>query len=1236
MKKKRANNNELQKIDVICFMKAIRTIKLVVLLLVLSASMLFANAQDMKLNLQVKQKSLIEVVDILKQKSGLSFIYSAADVEQVVGITINVQDKTIREILDIVLAGTNLVYTIEKDLIILKRTTPIQQLKKRTVTGVVLGTTPRDTLPGVTVLVKGTTRGVTTDVHGKFTMVIPDGDDVVLCFSFIGKKMKEVKYAGQEFLTVILEDDTQELEEVVINAGYQQIDKRKLTGAVTTLKMDDIMTPGMSTLDQMLEGRVPGMIFMQNSGQVGASPRLRIRGTSTVLGSQEPLWVVDGIIQEDPVDVDPAQLNDLDFVNLLGNAISGLNPEDIEQIDVLKDASATALYGTRAANGVIVITTKQGKEGPPTVRYSFGGTLTRRPRYSDRTVNVMNSSERVAYSRELLEKKMTYADKNTWIGYEAAYEDYRNGLMTFEQFKRQVEYYETLDTDWFDELCRDAFSHTHTLSFSGGSKTAKYYASVGYNRQNGVLQKEFGDRYTAGMKVTLNYDRFNATFNLKGNVQKQEHTPSDVGLMDFAYNTSRAVPINNEDGSLYFYPKKMLNGGSGESWFNILNERDNSYEHIDKNQLSFSVNASYNILDNLKLTGVFAYSIANTDNDVYHGALTHYAKSLSKKGFANDDWTDGGKNGYFDTGSFRKGTNLPYGGELRRNSTKNENYTLRSQLNYHFFLDEERDHMFSLMAPFELSSSHNTGLNKTFRCYVPERGLQVGTIDYTQYETYTKWLTTNSAALGTFKDRTSNRLRYLGTFNYSYRNRYIFNADMAVDYSNQFGDRARDKFLPVWAVSGRWNMHEDLLKSVYWVNNLALTASFGYRGTTQATQIPELIIVKGELDNAFNEYGSTIKSFPNPDLSWEKQMSINSSLHFSLFNNKFSGTLSYFYTKTTDAFLSKKVAQVNGVSSYSVNQGTVENQGVEVSVNINPINTAMGGGDRNGFMWRIDPQLGGVVNKLINNLIKTDKEDPLHDEYTYMDFLNGNAHISGKPLNSFYSYEFTGLSADDGRPTFARTGEEYFAEYVDMAKTDVFTKVMRYSGCRVPYLQGGISNMLSWKGFVLDFNLTYSIGSKIRLLKLYNPDAKSLAVSPIQNLRKEMVNRWQVPGDEKYTNIPGIMDKTAYGVTLTPWWNGEPYAFAKNIWEMYNFSDVRVVSGNYLKLQRLNLRYVFSDEVCKKLRCKSLYVSLSGTNLFTWSAKELKGQDPASQSGSADKINVAVQPTYSLSVNVSF
>lgn len=167
-------------------------------------------------------------------------------------------------------------------------------------------------------------------------------------------------------------------------------------------------------------------------------------------------------------------------------------------------------------------------------------------------------------------------------------------------------------------------------------------------------------------------------------------------------------------------------------------------------------------------------------------------------------------------------------------------------------------------------------------------------------------------------------------------------------------------------------------------------------------------------------------------------------------------------------------------------------------------------------------------------------------------------------------------------------------------------------------------------------NFSYSIGSKVRLLKLYNPASSTLAVSPTQNLRREMTERWQVPGDEEHTNIPGLLAADAYKATLSPWWKDETYNFAQNIWEMYNYADVRVVKGDYLKLQSLNLRYVFPDKIVKRLNLSQLYCSFTGTNLFTWCSKDLKGQDPTSQSGSMDKISVAVQPTYSFSINVAF
>ena len=385
-----------------------------------------------------------------------------------------------------------------------------------------------------------------------------------------------------------------ELEEVVVNTGYQRIDARKNASAITSVRAEDIITPGLQTIDQMLEGHVPGMIFMQNSGQIGAAPRLRIRGTSTILGSQEPLWVIDGVIQEDPVNVDPENLNDLDFVNLLGNAISGLNPEDIEQIDVLKDAAATAIYGKKAANGVIVITTKAGKQGPPSVMYSVSGSFTQRPRYSDRSVNVMNSKERIAFSRDMIENRLAYPKITSWVGYEAAYRDYINGQIGYSEYKSLVDKYETMNTDWFDILMQDAFSHKHTLSLSGGSSTLRYYASLGLNDLSGSVKGESNRVYSTNVNLTGNFDKFTVRFGLQGSVSKRKYIPEDVGVTEFAYNTSRAVPARNDDGSYWYYQiEKEIDGESYYYPKNILEDMANSSTQTNQNSLTFQSSVAY-------------------------------------------------------------------------------------------------------------------------------------------------------------------------------------------------------------------------------------------------------------------------------------------------------------------------------------------------------------------------------------------------------------------------------------------------------------------------------------------------------------------------------------------------------------------------------------------------------------------------------------------------------------------
>lgn len=1165
-------------------------------------------AQTVKITDPVQ--TLRMVFDEVEQQTGMLTLFSNNELDMYREVKLESREYTLKELYEYLLKGTGLEFEVLNHYVVIRPARrkseegEMQEIRGR------VSDERGEPLPGVSIVVKGSSRGVITDADGEYRILLPKVKSVILLFSFIGKRMKQVMYLGKRDLNIVMEDENQEVEEVVVT-GFQHVSKRHLTSAVSSMKMSEIMQPGVTTIDRMLEGQVPGMIFMQNSGQIGVAPRLRIRGSSTILGTQEPLWVIDGIVQNDPVNVDAGQINDLDFVNLLGNAISGLNPNDVERIDVLKDASATALYGVRAANGVIVITTKKGQEGPLKVNYNFTGSLTTRSRYTDASVDMMDALERIDYSREIIEKGIVFPNISSWVGYEGALMEYYRGEISFTEFQEKVGYYEKNNTDWFDVICRDAFSHTHNLSFSGGTSLIKYYVSLGYNRENGVLKKEYGDRYTASVRLSGNHKRFGFSFGMAGNVQKRHYTPSEVGLLNYAYNTSRAVPVCNEDGSLWYYPRQgttyMVN-------YNVLNERDHSGQTVDGKGISLNMNLDYRLTNTLRAEAVLAYHWNNTDQDIYFGEQTAYAADL------RGDLYDGGQ---------ARGV-LPFGGELRKDDTKSYSYTLRGQLNYSPYLDKAGNHSFSVIAGGEVVSSKYTGRRQIYRGGLSGDGQLIVPVDVEEYPAFGKWLSETPEAQGIAKHQVTNMASLYGSLTYSIRNRYIFNVNARIDASNKFGKDANKRLLPIWSVSGRWNMKEGVLRNLKWVDDFSLRLSFGYQGNMLELETSEMVIEKGGWNDLMEADESSIYKFPNPNLAWERTASLNLGTDFSFFEGRSRGTVSYFYKKTRGAFLKKKISVINGVREYVVNQGTIENQGVELGLSCYLVAPARKG----AFSWRVDPQLSKVLNRLVEE--DQGRDQVMHNSYGYQDYIDGNVQIAGRPLNSFFSYEFTGLSSQDGRPEFAHIGEENWERYAEMTHEEVFQTVMSFSGCRMPYIQGGIGNTFTYRNLALSCNFTYSAGSKVRLLKLYN-NVKSGVPQPAENLRREMLNRWQQPGDEKRTNIPGILPNAEFAETVNaPWWRNESFKFAENIWQMYNDSDIRVVSGNYLKLQQVSLRYALPEHWCKAMQMDSMQLSFAALHLATWCHRALKGQDPGTQTGASSNINVPVRPSYTFSLSATF
>ena len=510
-------------------------------------------AQEARMSVDVTNGDIRQVMEAIKAQSDYTFVYNAEEIDEIGNVSVNERDAGVRAILDACLAGTGFTYTIIDNVIVIKKAPAAISEEPEDIKRITGRVTDKQgqPLPGVSVLLKGTTVGVATDAQGRFELAQPKDTTGELVFSFVGMKTQTVKWTEGKEVNVVMEEESETLQDVVIT-GYQKVDRRKSTSSVTSKTMDELMIPGASSLDQMLLGQIPDMMVMTNSGEVGVVPRLRIRGTSTLIGNREPLWVVDGIIVQDPVDIAPEELNDPDYINRIGNAIAGLNPQDIERIDVQKDAAATALYGTRAANGVIVVTTKKGHIGKPIITYNATVTLRRRPRYTDNNINLMTSAERIQFSRDMEAAHYEYDDDMSMVGYEGLMQQLYKGNLTYAQFETEVRKLEEMNTDWFDILTDDTFSHQHTLSITGGSEEGQYYASIGYTRDNDVIWKDNNERYTAVLNLDANLAPWlRSSLNLNASITSRDYYQDELAPMDYAYKTSRAIPAYDDNGEYH-------------------------------------------------------------------------------------------------------------------------------------------------------------------------------------------------------------------------------------------------------------------------------------------------------------------------------------------------------------------------------------------------------------------------------------------------------------------------------------------------------------------------------------------------------------------------------------------------------------------------------------------------------------------------------------------------------------
>ena len=1151
-------------------------------------------AQEQRVAIHLEQVKIQDVFKEINKQTGLDFVYSAMQLNEIGMVSLDVKDVTVEVALKKLFEGKPFTCKFEMKSIIIRKVETVTAGKtSRTIRGVITDKS-NEPLPGVTVLLKGTSVGTASNTKGEFVLEVTGSVDS-LVVTFVGMKTQYVKLLpDKDSYRIRMEYDVEEMQEVVVT-GYQTINRKRSTGAITSVNADKIMRPGVLSIDQMLEGQIPDMMFMSNSGEVGVVPKIRIRGTSTLIGNREPLWVVDGIVLQDPVNISPEELNNPDYVNRIGNAIAGLNPQDIERLDILKDAAATALYGAKAANGVIVITTKKGHIGKPIISYNMNVSYKRRPRYTDRQVDLMNSKERMEFSKDLVDSGYKFPGGMNMVGYEGLVNQLYRGALTYDEFTKQVQYLECLNTDWFDLLTEDAFSHQHTVSISGGTETVRYYSSVGYAKDNDVIKGNNNERYTVALNLNADLSpRISTSLGINGNVTSREYSQDEIAPLDYAYNTSRAIPVFDENGDYYYY---QSSGGTANSFrYNILNELENSSYDQEGSSISFNMTLNVKFTNYLNASVVGSYSTSNTDIEGWWGEKSHHVALLRQS-----EYGDAPAKGDDSESA------LPFGGELTTNSTRNRNYMLRVQLNLDKYFGQDK-HNVNASVGYEVSSTKYKGNSSTMRGYYKDRGKQFSITTLNDYPAFKAWLEAN--AYPTISDNLTNLLSAYATVSYSYQSFFTLNGNVRFDGSNKFGDQSNDKLLPIWSISGNYTISEHEWLQRNWIDYIMLKASFGYQGNMLEGQSPTMIIKQLPTDPLYNELVSELSVYPNPNLKWEKTSSFNGGLTFSLFKRRLQMETSVYYKRTKDAFLTKQISTVNGLEEYVVNSGDVKNSGYSIAATIIPVETR-------DFNWILATSFSNVFNKM--------ETLPGAEQFELNNFLNGTALVKGKPVGTFYSYKFVGLNPTNGYPIFDDMQERQ-EELEGLTKYDVYTRVLKATGNREPTMSGSINNTFRYKNWRLNMNLAYSLGSKIRLFKLFD----SNAFLPENNVRREFVKRWRKTGDEKNTVIP---TPNCYWTHYSSLGEKIP-TIANNSLDMYNYSDIRVVSGNYLKCSTMSLTYEFPMEKLERIKLSRLALNLSATNLFTICSNKLKGQAPQ-QSGFAE-IQLTDRPTYTVGVSVSF
>lgn len=1027
-----------------------------------------------------------------------------------------------------------------------------------------------DPIPGAHVRIKGDkSLGTTTDADGRFTIKAQPGQTITVYY--LGYLTAEAK-AGKKNLDITLTPDEQQLSEVIVT-GYQTLSKERATGSfsvVTPEKLQGKLQTGI--LDRM-EGMVAGMKQIP-----GSAPQ--IRGVSTIRGTSTPLYVVDGIPYEGSLDA--------------------INPSEIVNVTVLKDATAASIYGARSANGVIVITTRSGEAGRTKVSYNGSVKFTPLP---DRDyLNLTSSSELVDLQEILFQyphSSYNPLTANTPMNevYEILY-NHDAGRITDAEYQQQMDHYRSLNNyqQFKDRYVRSqSIVQQHNLSFSGGSGIYRYALSANYQKNYPYEKAQSNSRLGFNLKNRFDFFKWlQADLSI---IQSNTNAAYNNGFTGYSYLYSGASykMLYNEDGTpAQWYSGKnqreidRLNslGLLDETFIPVLEEDKARYKSESKYQ-NINLALRFKIIEGLSLDLMYQTENTNSYTKQYYTQDSRTVKTEVNN--ATVIGADGSVTNH-----------IPLGGKLSENWAKRNSYTMRAQINFNRSFG--RLHSVQAIAGAERRKVTAQGTN-LYKWGYDDTTLAFKSINELSLGQAVKGTQSTSGSYyyyGPYDSFSYSDNRYVSFYanaSYTFDRSLTATGSIRLDKSNLFGTDPKYQNKPLWSVGLQYLA----LQGWNWVDRLSVRATYGINGNVAKDSGPFMIAQTQSRPNSYtNDYYSVITTPPNPALRWEKTKVWNFGVDFNLLSNRLNGSIEYYSKNTQDLLGNRQTDPTCGWGSLLLNYGKMYNRGVEISLNSTNITTR-------DFNWTSNLVFSYNKNKL------TQIEN---SGTSAIDYFYSLQNREGKPMNSLYSIRYAGLDSE-GYPTAYKKDGTIVNSYRDLQPEDLV-----YSGTTNPPYSAALTNRLSWKGFDLEFMFVYYGGHKLRNVAASYVWNRMPTLNYTGVLDKDRMHFWQNPGDE---NDPDMAPAFIYGTGHT---NSE---------YLWSAADKHIQKGDYIKLRNLIIGYSFPRQWISKACLQNLRIDFQAQNLWYWAANK-RNLDPEVWTGTTltPSRGYHIPPTYSIGITANF